>query len=363
MAHIRKLPSGKWRAIAKVNGLQRTGSAPTKAGAKALGARLELELGKMPTGGTATLGEMLHLHLAEQGYAATTLYDLGLIVTALPDDVMGWRVADVEPFTIEQLYRRLRKEDWTPHRVRKLHMLLSSAWTHRAAEYGWSSATLMRGVKAPKVDTPEVHPPSNVDVRRILATVERGVALFLRLAAVTGARRGELCGLQWGDVDCDRCEIVLRRSAVFVPGIGLQITEGKTGRAGQRVIGIDPSTIGLLSVWHSEAFTAAVELDIPAPIWVFSHNRGVTPWRGDYITREFARACQRAEVTDTHLHSMRHYMASQWLKGGEAAIDVAARLGHSNPATTYRTYAHYLGASDHAQANRHAAHLNPDHTE
>lgn len=358
MPYYGKLPSGKWRVIVKVNGRQRTATARTKAEVKALGARLELELGQMPKGGNVTVGEMLRLHLDEQGYAATTRYDLTLIVNQLPEDVLDWRVADVEPFTIDQLYRRLRKVGWTQYRVRKLHTLLSSAWTYRAGEYGWSSRTLMRGVRAPQVDTPEVHPPSDVDVGRVLAEVDRGVALFFRLAAVTGARRGELCGLQWADVVGS--SLIVRRSVSYVPGVRtaddlpmFTVTEGKTGRAGQRVIGIDQATAALLETWRADMIERASTKGLPESVWVFSHRSGVAPWRGDYITREFGRACTRAGV-DSHLHSLRHFMATKWLTGGEAAIAVAARLGHASTAQTLRTYAHFITATDQATAEKYA---------
>lgn len=352
--HLRKLPSGKWRVIVKHHGLQRTATATTKAQASALGAALLLDLGKAPTGGTATLGDMLEIHLTEQGYSATALYDLRLVVNKLPDDVLGWRVSTVEPFTVEQLYKRLRKDGWSAHRLQKLHMLLSSAWTNRAGEYGWSSKMLMRSVRRPKVDTPEVRPPPTTDVRTILAAVNRGVALFLRLSAVTGARRGELCGLQWHDIDLTRHQLTVRRSVAHVPDIGLVVTEGKTGRAGHRVIGIDPETSVLLAVWHAEVAAATAELGLPSARWVFSHDRGVHPWRGDYISREFRIARERSGVEDVHLHSLRHYMATEWLRGGEAAMTVASRLGHANPATTLKTYAHYIGATDHEQAAKYA---------
>lgn len=348
--HLRKLPSGRWRVIVKHHGLQRTATADTKGKAQAMGAQLLLDLGRAPTGGTAILGEMLALHLAEQGYAATTAYDLGLVVAQLPEDVMAWRVSAIEPFDVEHLYRRLRKAGWTAHRIRKLHMLLSSAWTHRAGPYGWSSKTLMRSVTAPAVTIPEVRPPSDVDVRAILEQVDRGVALYLRLAADTGARRGELCGLQWPDVNPARREVVIRRSVAHVPGVErYAVSEGKTGIKGQRVIGVNPATAELLRTWSAGQSELAALAHI-TPLWVFSHNAGVDPWRGDYISREYRRARERAGVTDSHLHSLRHFMATRWLMGGEAAMIVAGRLGHANTATTLRTYAHYLGASDHAQA-------------
>lgn len=355
--HLRKLPSGTWRVIVKHGGLQRTATAPTRTKAQALGAELLLELGKTPTGSTATLGDLLELHLAEQGYAATTLYDLRLVVARLPDDVLEWRVTDVTTYSVEALYRRLRKAGWTPHRVRKLHMLLSSAWNARAVAYHWSTSAVMADVKAPAATIPEVQPPSRDDVRAVLAAVDQGVAVFFRLAAVTGARRGELCGLQWADIDLARREVTVRRSVSTVPGVGAVISEGKSGRKGQRVIGVDPETCDLLAAWrqvptkHQTAGNMA-----PDPLWVFSHTGGLTPWRGDYISREFRRACDRTGV-GAHLHSLRHFMATTWLAGGEAALEVAGRLGHSTSATTLRVYGHWTGAHDRDTADRYGAQL------
>ncbi len=353
MAHLRKLPSGKWRVIVKKNGLQRTGTAPTKAQAEMLGARLLIDLGVMPTGGTITLGEMLNLHLLEHGYADTTRYDYTLVLTKLPVDVRAWRVATIEPFTIERLYRRLRKDGWTPHRLVTLHKLLSSAWTFQASENGWATKGLMRDVRRPQTDPADVISPSSADVKAILEGVDRGLALFFRVAAVVGARRGEINGLQWDDVSLERCEIVIRRSVNYVPGVGLAVSQGKTGKKGHRVIGVDAGTMGLLATWRAEMHTNATNSALPAPVWVFSHTGGATPWRGDYITREFARTCQRVGVADAHLHQLRHHMASQWLLGGEAVITVAHRLGHS-PAMTLKTYATFIGATDHAQAAKYA---------
>src|SRR5690606_35860684 len=41
---------------------------------------------------------------------------------------------------------------------------------------------------------------------------------FFHLAAYTGARRGELLNLRWGNVDLDRSEITLKGSASVVEG-------------------------------------------------------------------------------------------------------------------------------------------------
>ena len=51
---------------------------------------------------------------------------------------------------------------------------------------------------SPAVDRADPSPP------RARGADSKQFGLFVRLAAVLGARRGELCGLRWEDVDFDR---------------------------------------------------------------------------------------------------------------------------------------------------------------
>jgi integrase len=49
-----------------------------------------------------------------------------------------------------------------------------------------------------------VQPPQAEDAARLLSTANAEspeLGLFLRLAVVLGARRGEICGLRWSDID------------------------------------------------------------------------------------------------------------------------------------------------------------------
>jgi integrase len=66
---------------------------------------------------------------------------------------------------------------------------------------------------------------------------------FFRLAAYTGARRGELLNLRWADVDLDAAKIVIRGSAAVIHG---ERVEGTTKGGRQRTVRIDPGTVQVL---------------------------------------------------------------------------------------------------------------------
>lgn len=344
--HVRQLPSGSWRWIIQVNGLKRNGTQPTKLLAQQAAINAQLELGRVGGREVMTLRDLLAIHLSQQDYAATTLQDLQRIVEKVPDAIMATALEDVEPLTVEVWYSQLGRAGWTPHRVRKLHMLLSSAWS-RARRYGWVQSNIMRDAEKPKVDEADVRPPTEAEVRTILDHADGTVRLYLRLAAVTGARRGEVVGLQWQDVALDTGQVSIRRSVAHTAGsTGMVVTAGKTGKRGHRVVALDADTTEALRAHRRVQVELALAAGLPAPVWVFSHDAGVSPWRGDYITREFARTCKRAGVSGVRLHDLRHFMATAMLASGVPVSVVQHRLGHSTAAVTLKVYSHYVQAVD-----------------
>ena len=70
----------------------------------------------------------------------------------------------------------------------------------------------------------------------------------LWVTANTGMRRGEILGLQWGDVDFDSAQLSVTRSLVSV-GYELHETRGKT-RTARRSINLDARTIHVLDRWR-----------------------------------------------------------------------------------------------------------------
>ncbi len=132
----------------------------------------------------------------------------------------------------------------------------------------------------------------------------------------------------------------MARSVYQDPGGGW--AEKGTQTHQERRIGLDPVASGALRRRREEVESLAAELepDLPADGFVFSLSpQGNAPLMPDFVTKLILGTAQRAGV-DTHLHALRHFMATQAIAGGFDPVTVTQRLGHADPSVTLRVYAH-----------------------
>ena len=88
----------------------------------------------------------------------------------------------------------------------KIHYVLSGAYK-RAVRWRWVALSPMAQAEPPPVPAPDPQPPTPEEAARLVAEAwrrdpDRG--MFVWLTMVTGARRGEVCGLRWQHVDLER---------------------------------------------------------------------------------------------------------------------------------------------------------------
>jgi integrase len=350
--HVGKMPNGRWRVIVQHDGQRRSATAPTKAGAQRLGAQILLEMGVMPrTDAAPTVGALLAEHLATREMRPTSRHDFRLIVDRLPAWVTGTPVGKVDTLTVERWYARLTVDGWTVHRVRKLHTLLRSAW-NQALRWGWAAVNPVSAARAPSAPTTHLSPPTPaqvVDALRAADELSSAFGVFIRLAASSGARRGELCGLRWDDIDTDAALVAIRRSVAYVDG-ELVVSDTKTGRGGQRVVSVSLPTAHALRAHRRTLAELALREGLPDGGWVFTHDLQ-TPWRPDYTSRMWRTVRERVGMSDVRLHDLRHYVATELLGAGVDVRTVAGRLGHAQASTTLDVYAAFLPANDRAAAD------------
>ena len=168
--------------------------------------------------------------------------------------------------------------------------------------------------------------------------VNRSLPVFLRLAAVSGARRGELCALQWQHVDFQRHTLHIAGQVVH-NAVGPVQRPTKTHT--ERRLTLDRVTLAEIRE------LAASDRRIEPDRFLFSHDRdGLTPWRPDYVTLAFARLADQLGIAKIRLHDLRHFAATTMLLNGIDVRTAAGRLGHARASTTLDIYAHYTQPAD-----------------
>lgn len=173
------------------------------------------------------------------------------------------------------------------------------------------------------------------------------------LAIGTGARRGELLGLRWDDVDLDTATVTIRRALTVVDRTARLLN---TKASQTRVLALGPSVVEEMerrSHQQADHREQAGEDWMDAWGLVFTRPSG-KHLHPDVVSREFRQLVRTLDVPVLRLHDLRHTHASLLLALGVAAKVVSDRLGHASITTTLDTYAHLLPAMDRDAADTFA---------
>lgn len=156
--------------------------------------------------------------------------------------------------------------------------------------------------------------------------------VYIALAADTGLRRGELCGLQWADIDFKAGRATIKRNLQYTSTAGVYTTTPKNGKS--RVVDVGPDVLALLRQLRGEQAASCVSK------WIFTQDGSTEPMHPQSPTRYFKKFGERYGVDDFHPHKLRHTSASLAITNGADVVSVSERLGHSDTAVTLRMYAH-----------------------
>jgi integrase len=168
-------------------------------------------------------------------------------------------------------------------------------------------------------------------------------------AVYTGARRGEVLGLRWSDIDFASNMVSIRRSLTRTHSRGLFFKEPKNGKA--RTITM-PATLSAILTRHRAAQdkersilgTGYKDDDL-----VFARLDGSLADPRCFGNRVIELAA-RAKVTPITAHCLRDTHASLLAKKGVSLEVVSKRLGHADIRITAERYLHVYRESDAAAA-------------
>lgn len=276
-----------------------------------------------------------------------------------PDWALGKvKLTSLTPARVQQLLDDLVDRDVRPPSVKYALDILRIAL--RAAQL----ADLIQRenpasvVKAPTFRRRKAQPFTALEAQAFLASVreDRLHALFA-LGMTAALRRGELLGLQWGDIDTGRRRILLARQLQRQKGKGLVTRQVKSDRSEAPVV------LTALAVRALQAHRARLTEDRLArgPEWQGSDDPGApgafvfvsetgTPMDPDNVGRRYKALLIDAGLPAHRMHDMRHTTATLLHALGVPAAVARDVLRHTDIKTTLGIYT----ASDEAAQLRAA---------
>ena len=195
---------------------------------------------------------------------------------------------------------------------------------------------------------------SREEVERVIATADKMGArqsAFYHMALETGMRKGELCGLHWGDISLvpGAGEIIVRGQLVKA-GPNWSIGTPKNGR--ERRLPISEELVERLIRWRSEQdIIRSVTDSYEDHDFVFTSIDGSPLLMNNLGQREYAKLVKASGVRRIRFHDMRHTNASLLIEAGTEVKLVSERLGHSSTAITMDIYCHTSASAHRAVAN------------
>lgn len=312
-------------------------------------------------GSSVTFGELLDawFESASADWSPRTALEHRRIIDSVLKPALGdKKLAKLRAADLDALYAGLRagsaeRRALAPATVRKFHTVARSA-LQQAVKWEWIAVNPAANSSPPKVRKKEPTPPTPAEVALILSAAEKDdpdLYVFIRLAAVLGARRGEILGICWKDFAEEYRSVEISSSVIIAKGEVL-VKETKTDRV--RRVAIDDSTATVLAGHRTRCEERAAECGtkIGAESFVLSHEAdGSRPWRPDSATRSFTRVRNGLGLQTIRLHDLRHYVATRLISNGVDPRTVANRLGHASPATTLSIYSHFVPEADREAAD------------
>lgn len=338
----------------------------SKAEALAALQRLIVETGcDLHGGSTATVAVLLAQFMATASLAPTTRADWQCVVDnqLVPalGDIPLWRLT-ARDCDCDDLYSALKKDGLGPSRVRCAHVVIHRA-VAQAVRWGWLARNPAADATRPAVPRATIRPPAASDVRMLIAQAaahDPAMACWLHVGTATGARRGEICGLRWSDIDFNQRSVRIERSVSATRG-GVFVRPTKTG--GVRRVSITAQAVDALQHHHERAVQNARRIDncvVPEGFVFTSDPAAARPWRPELVSRRWERLRAKAGLPHVRLHDLRHFVATELLTKGIDVRTVANRLGHARTSTTMDIYWAFVPARDRDAADHLEAILNPD---
>lgn len=246
----------------------------------------------------------------------------------------GYRLRDISPIMVQMFFNKFEGKSLA---LSKKVYTAFSAIMKKAADNNLI-------VKSPCVDielcgeetkerealTAEETETLLTELRALPEEVDQRAWRFCLIASKTGARRGEILGMMWSDIDFTAGVWNVQHNLIWPRNTDKFISTDLKTKASRRTIPLPRSVLAMLREERSRATS----------LYVF-HGQDGSPLSEATFNRTWRHAARHAPV-DTTPHVLRHTYCTRLFETKQFDIkEIQYLMGHSSPETTLRIYAHY----------------------
>lgn len=234
--------------------------------------------------------------------------------------------------------------------VLALHRIIHSA-LQQAVKWQLVIRNVAEAVEPPKAKKYKASFLTDKQTEELIAKARNtDIYIPIMIAIYTGARRGEILGLNWNNVDLEKGIIKIVDNLCATTN-GLIIKQPKTN-SGIRTIAISKSLVKILKNHKINQMKNKIRLGES-----YKENNMVCCYEDGHLfnpkrfSAKFNELLQGNNLPMVRFHDLRHSHASLLVKMGVQPKEISSRLGHSNIGITMDLYSHLYEETDREVAN------------
>lgn len=271
---------------------------------------------------------------------AHTLYKYKNALKCHVRPVLGdYYISKITPNDVRQLMSKLIKVR-SAKTTNNILTMLKTIFKY-ARRWGYIRISPCEDVDKYRVERQEMDYLNPQEIQVLLKHCDEPFKTFVLTAVLTGMRKGELLGLQWGDIDWNSNTIFVRRSLKWKSGYNSP--DGSTGwyfdtpktRYSVRAVALTPRLKEALEIHRIHAPVNEHDL-----VFCNKDNNPLDP--DNIIKRYFQPALRMAGLRTIRFHDLRHTYTSLLIAQGENVKFIQSQLGHASIQTTMDRYGHLL---------------------
>lgn len=318
-----------------------------------------------------TVAELLDLWIVtKKANVSSKSYSFYEFVTKMVKNKLGKiKAINLKTENIELAVNELIENNISSTTARHFYTVLNIAcrW---AIKRGYLIKNPCELMAAPKKAKNEIHTLDEIQLNKLLEAIkDQTIYGPVVIAATTGMREAEICGLTWENVNLDDGFIEVKQQLQEVNN-NLELVPLKTAKSQRKIVLLDYTIEVLKELQQKQEYNKNYLGDKYNDLgFVICQNNGY-PYNPIYISRNFRRILKEAkhkvtidgkvkkmrlyemlDIPIIRFHDLRHTHATLLLKANVNPKIVSERLGHADIRTTLNLYSHVLPDIQQAAVN------------